>query len=97
MIGSVRGADLIVAGLEGIDDVRATVDDSDQLVFSAVCRASASSSSTTARPTPTAPLRDGEPSIFMIGWDSGMFVDPMTLQPDDAEQVVRRLCEVLST
>ena len=43
-----------------------------------------------------APLRDGEPSIFMGGWDGGMFVDPMTLQPGEAQQVARRLREVLT-
>ena len=58
-------AELIVAGLEGIKDVRATVD-------------------------------DGDPSIFMGGWDGGMFADPMTLQPGEAQQVARRLREVLS-
>ena len=32
----------------------------------------------------------------MGGWDGGMFADPMTLQPGEAEQVARRLREVLT-
>ena len=32
----------------------------------------------------------------MGGWDGGMFADPMTLQPGDADQVARRLREVLT-
>ena len=32
----------------------------------------------------------------MGGWDGGMFADPMTLQPGEAQQVARRLREVLS-
>ena len=32
----------------------------------------------------------------MGGWDAGMFVDPMTLQPGEAAQVARRLREVLT-
>ena len=42
------------------------------------------------------PLRDGEPGIFMGGWDGGMFADPMTLQPGETQQVARRLREVLT-
>ena len=47
-------AELIVAGLEGIEHVHATVDDGDQLFSPEACRASASSWAS-ARPTPTAP------------------------------------------
>ena len=32
----------------------------------------------------------------MGGWDGGMFVDPMTLQPREAGQVSRRLRQVLT-
>ena len=42
------------------------------------------------------PLRDGDPSIFMGGWNGGMFADPMTLQPGEAHKVARRLREVLT-
>ena len=48
-------AELIVVGLEGIEDVRASVDDGDQLFFRGGVRASASRSWATAPPTPTAP------------------------------------------
>lgn len=54
---TAAGADseLIVAGLEGIGGVRATVVDGDELFFPGDVRAFASRSSASARPTPTAP------------------------------------------
>ena len=89
-------ADLIVAGLEGIDGARATVDDGDQLFFpGGVPRVRIELLGDRTADAYGAPLRDGEPSIFMGGWDRGMFVDPMTLQPGEAQQVARRLRAVL--
>ena len=89
-------AELIVAGLEGIEDVRATVDDGDQLFFpGGVPRVRIELLGERTADAYAAPLRDGEPSIFMGGWDGGMFADPMTLQPGEAQQVARRLREVL--
>ncbi len=89
-------AELIVAGLEGIDGVRATVDDGDQLFFpGGVPRVRIELLGDRTADAYAAPLRDGEPSIFMGGWDGGMFADPMTLQPGEAQQVARRLREVL--
>ena len=42
-----------------------------------------------------APLRDGETQCLDGRLHGGMFVDPMTLQPDEAQQVARRLPQVL--
>ena len=36
------------------------------------------------------------PRICMGGWDGGMFADPMTLPPGQAQQVARRLRDVLT-
>ena len=90
-------AELIVAGLEGIDGVRASVDDGDELFFPAgVPRVRIKLLGDRTADAYGAPLRDGEPSIFMGGWDGGMFVDPMTLQPGEAQQVSRRLRDVFT-
>ena len=90
-------AELIVAGLERIDDVRASVDDGDELFFpGGVPRVRIELLGERTADAYGAPLRDGEPSIFMGGWDGGMFVDPMTLQPGEARQVTHRLREVLT-
>ena len=90
-------AELIVAGLEGIDGVRATVDDGDQLFFpGGVPRVRIELLGDRTADAYSTPLRDGDPSIFMGGWDGGMFADPMTLQPGEAQQVARRLREVLT-
>ena len=90
-------AELIVAGLEGIDGVRATVDDGDELFFpGGVPRVRIELLGQRRAAAYVPPLRDGEPSIIMGGWDRGMFADPMTLQPGEAQQVSRRLREVLT-
>ena len=90
-------AELIVAGLQGIDGVRATVDDGDELFFpGGVPRVRIELLGERTADAYGAPLRDGEPSIFVGGWAGGMFIDPMTLQPGEAEQVARRLREVLA-
>ena len=90
-------AELIVAGLEGIDGVRASVDDGNELFFpGGVPRVRIELLGERTADAYGPPLRDGEPSIFMGGWDGGMFVDPMTLQPGEAHQVARRLREVLT-
>ena len=82
--------ELIVAGLKGIDGARHTVDDGDQLFFRIKLLGER------AADAYVLPRRDGDPSIFVGGWDGGMFVDPMPLQPGEAEQVARRLREVLT-
>ena len=58
---------------------------------------SASSSWASAPPTPTA-LRSAttNPASSWAAGDGGMFADPMTLQPGEAQQVARRLHEVLT-
>ena len=90
-------AELIVVGLEGIEDVRASVDDGDQLFFrGGVPRVRIALLGDRTSDAYGAPLRDGEPGIFVGGWDGGMFADPMTLQPGEAEQVARRLREGLT-
>ena len=90
-------AELIVAGLHGIDGVRAMVDDGDQLFFpGGVPRVRIELLGERTADAYGAPLRDGEPSIFMGGWDRGMFADPMTLQPGEAQQVACRLREILT-
>ena len=89
-------AGLIVAGLEGMDGVRATVDDGDQLFFpGGVPRVRIELLGKRTADAYGPPLHDGEPSIFMGGWDRGVFADAMTLQPSEAQQLARRLCEVL--
>ena len=90
-------AELIVAGLQGIDDVRATVEDGDALFFpDGVPRVRIEMLGERTADAYGAPLHDGEPRILMGGWDGGMFVDPMTLRPGEAQHVARRLREVLT-
>jgi len=77
-------AELIVAGLDGIGGVRATVDDGDQLFFpGGVPRVRIELLDERTADAYGAPLRDGEPS-------------PSTQQPGEAQLVSRRLREVLS-
>ena len=65
-------AELIVAGLEGIDGVRATVDDGDQLFFpGGVPHVRIELLGKRTADEYGTPLRDGEPSIFMGGWGPG--------------------------
>ena len=75
----------------------ATVDDGDQFFFSGgVPSVRSEILGHRTADAYGAPLRDGEPSIFMGVWDGGMFADSMTLQPGQAQQVARRLREVLT-
>ena len=90
-------SELIVRALDGIDGVRATVDDGDELFFpGGVPRVRIELPAGRDTGPYAASLRDGEPSINMGSWDRGMFVDPMTLQPGEAQQVARRLREVFT-
>ena len=90
-------AELIVAALAGIDDDHVTVDDGAALFFPAgVPRVRIELAGERTADAYGAPLRDGDPSIYVGGWKGGMFIDPMTLQPGEAEQVARRLREVLT-
>ena len=89
-------SELIVAALAGIEGVRATVDDGDELFFpGGVPRVRIELAGDRTAESCAGPLRDGDPSINMGTWERGMFVDPMTLQPGEAPQVARRLREVL--
>ena len=90
-------AEMIVTALGGIESVRATVDDGDKLTFPAgVPRVRIELCGDRKADMYTPLLLEGKPSIFMGGWEGGMFVDPMTLQPGEAEQVAQRLREVLT-
>ena len=90
-------AELIAGALHGIDGVRATVDEGDELFFpGGVPRVRIELLGDRTADACGEPLRDGDPSIHLGGWDRGMFVDPMTLQPGEARQVARRLREVLT-
>ena len=61
-------AELIVAGLEGIEDVRATLDDGDQLFFpGGVPRVRIELLRDRIADAYAAPLREVHPSIFMGG------------------------------
>ncbi|CAI8014650.1 Uncharacterized protein mlr3804 [Geodia barretti] len=94
LMGLLAAVELFLDGR--IDGVRATVDDGDELFFpGGVPRVRIELLGERTADAYGAPLRDGEPSIFMGGWDGGMFADPMTLQPGEAQQVARRLRELL--
>lgn len=96
-------AEIIITGLAGIENVIATIDDGDnadgdKLTFpSGVPRVRIELCGDRKSDMYTPRLLEGNPSIFMGGWAGGMFVDPMTLQPGEAEQVARRLREVLTS
>ena len=91
-------AELITAKLQGIDGVRVTIDEGDELFFpGGVPRVRIELLGGRKAKIYETLLLDGEPSIIMGGWDGGMFVDPMTLQPSEAEQAADRLYEVLTS
>ena len=91
-------AELITVKLQGIDGVRVTIDEGDELFFpGGVPRVRIELLGGRKAKIYETLLLDGEPSIIMGGWDGGMFVDPMTLQPSEAEQAADRLYEVLTS